>query len=284
MNILIAESGSTKTDWRLINQDKEGAPIRTQGINPYYLSKEQMVAILSDELLPQLGLPVTHIYFYGAGCSDNDRKNIVADALNAVLPGTTILVNNDLLAASRSVLGTNAGIICILGTGSNACHFDGQNISQTLPNLGFWLGDEGSGSYMGKQLIRDFFHLEMPSEIYGAFKDRYGLSRNYVLERMYTQPFPNRYAASFVKFLQDHLTNPYSHNLVYQAFTEFIRLYVLKFENVNTLPINFCGSIAYHFSETLRMAAKDKGLHISKIIKSPVDGLVLYHKTLLQTS
>ncbi|CAN5385440.1 ATPase [soil metagenome] len=278
--LLIADSGSTKTDWRLVTPDRQPRAIQTDGFNPYYQTTDQIVATLRSQLTPYLNdADIKDVFFYGTGCTGPTVNHIVADALRAVLPDLqTVDVNSDMLGAARGSAGHEPGIICILGTGSNACCYDGTQIIRGIQSLGFWLGDEGSGGYLGKTLVRDFFQERLPADLKAAFQNRYTLDRATLLENAYQKPYPNRYFASFTPFLADHLAHPYVVTLISDAFTLFLTTYVKRFPASGQWPVNFVGSIAYYFVEPLRMAVQKSGLQLGNILKAPVERLVEFHK------
>lgn len=279
--ILIADSGSTKTDWRLVDTNTGySLAIQTDGFNPYYQDARQIADTLQRQLLPHVKQAVvTTVFYYGTGCTGPSVNYIIADALQAVLPGLQLVeVNSDMLGAARAAMGQQAGIVCILGTGANACCYDGTSIVRGIQSLGFWLGDEGSGGYLGKTLVRDFFQERLPAELRDAFQDHYALDRATLLENAYQKPFPNRYFASFTPFLSAHPEHPYVTNLVTDAFTLFLTTYVRRFPEADRWPVHFVGSIAHHFSDRLQQAVKQTDLTMGRIIKAPADELVDFHK------
>lgn len=277
---LIADSGSTKTDWRLLGADGKIYASQTDGLNPYYQSAAQMVDILSEQL--QLSVDNTHLeqlFFYGAGCSGPSVNHIVGDALKTLFPeARQIDVNSDMLGAARGASGHQAGIVCILGTGSNACCYENGQITRGIQSLGFWLGDEGSGGYLGKTLVRDFFQERLPADLHQAFQTRYALDRPALLENAYKKPFPNRYFASFTPFLSDHIAHSYVTQLVTDAFISFLTTYVRRFPESVEWPVHFVGSIAYYFGPQLRSAVEQTGLTMGNLLKAPAEGLVEYHR------
>ena len=278
--LLIADSGSTKTDWRLIGVDNRIRVIQTDGFNPYYQTTNQMAITLQNQLLPHvLNEPITDVFFYGTGCTGPLVNHIVADALRATLPGLqAVEVNSDMLGAARAAAGYEPGIVCILGTGSNACCYDGHQIIRSIQSLGFWLGDEGSGGYLGKTLVRDFFQEHLPADLGEAFQNRYALDRATLLENAYRKPFPNRYFATFTTFLSDHFEHPYVTKLVTDAFVLFLTTYVKRLPEASQWQVHFVGSIAHYFAEPLRQAVKQTGLTIGHILKAPAERLVAFHK------
>jgi N-acetylglucosamine kinase-like BadF-type ATPase len=281
--ILIADSGSTKTSWRLLQPDGYTLQAKTVGMNPYYQDTPSIVGILEElfdnQLYPQIQSKqeIHEVYFYGAGCATPERCQIVAKGLEIVFPNATIEVQSDVLGAARALCGEEAGIACILGTGSGATRYDGKNIVQSAISLGFWLGDEGSGGYLGKKIVTDFLNGEMPADLASLFHKRYALNREIILENI-NKPFPNRYFASFSKFLFDHLTEPYCYEIVYQSFSLFFERRVCKFEDYHKYKIHFTGSVAFYYANVLRQVANDKGITLKNIMEEPVAGLVLYHQ------
>ncbi len=278
--LLIADSGSTKTDWRLVAADGQARAIHTDGFNPYYQTTQQIADVLQTQLLPHLNdAAVTSVFFYGTGCTGATVNYIVADALRIVLPELqTIDVNSDMLGAARAALGHKPGIVCILGTGANACCYDGNQLTRGIQSLGFWLGDEGSGGYLGKTLVRDFFQERLPTDLHAAFLNRYALDRPTLLENAYQKPFPNRYFASFTPFLSENILHPHVVGLLTNAFELFLTTYVKRFPESGQWPVHFVGSIAYYFSQSLRQAVQRVGLTMGQISKAPADQLVVFHK------
>lgn len=277
--ILLADSGSTKTDWLLL--DREPTAFQSAGFNPFYQTQEIILETLRQEVLPNVASnQVQHIFFYGAGCADATTSLPVTNALATLFPSAeTIEVNSDLLAAARALCGREAGIACILGTGANNALYDGETIVNNIGSLGFWLGDEGSGGYLGKQLVVGYLHKELPVGLHKAFQKSYpDVSRLSILDRAYRQPFPNRYFASFSTFLGQHLTDPFVGTLVGNAFRTFLDTYVCKHPNAATLPVHFTGSVAYHFRAILTEVLAEKNLHLASIQKSPMPGLLCFHQ------
>ncbi len=204
----------------------------------------------------------------------------MADALRETLPGLkTVEVESDMLGAARAVAGRESGIVCILGTGSNACCYNGTQITRGIQSLGFWLGDEGSGGYLGKTLVRDFFQQQLPDDLREAFQNRYALDRPTLLDNAYKKPYPNRYFASFTPFLSEYLSHSFIRKLVTDAFVLFLNTYVLRFPEARQWSVHFVGSIGYHFAEPLAKATKQVGLTMGSVVKAPVERLVDFHKT-----
>ncbi|WP_234735974.1 N-acetylglucosamine kinase [Tellurirhabdus bombi] len=277
--ILIADSGSTKTEWRTIAPGGQIGQARTIGFNPFYQDSETIAAELQKSLLPTIDGVVSSIHYYGSGCAGPESCGVVEKALRTIFPeAETVQVGSDLLGAARALCHHEEGIACILGTGSNACLYDGQDIVQTSGSLGFWLGDEGSGGYLGKTLVTRYLHNELPEELREKFQRRYkAVDRLTVLDHAYKQPFPNRYFASFSKFLFDNRAHPVAYQMVYEAFELFIDKYIRKFDRRAELPIHFVGSVAFYYSDILRRVVSDRGLTVQRILETPIAGLTLYH-------
>lgn len=281
--ILIADSGSTKTDWRVIDADNEYEQVNTTGINPQYLDTDKIYSIFETELLPQLKEKnISAIYYYGAGCSSPERNKRVEDALSRAYPNVPNYVDHDLLAAARALCGHKPGIACILGTGSNSCLYDGKNIIDNVTSLGFLMGDEGSGAYLGKLLIKAYMYRELPEELATSLKNRYNLTKDGILDAVYGSDIPSQYLATFAKFMYEKRKSPVIKEMIYENFEEFFERHVSKYEGFGELPVNFVGSIAFHFSDTLKLVAKKYGCHIGVIISSPSEGLIKYHQELLK--
>lgn len=278
--ILIADSGATKTEWRTITTDGQIGQARTVGISPYYQTDEAIAAELRQNLLPALSGTVTEIHYYGTGCSGPEPIATVERALRAVFPeADKVRVGSDLLGAARALCGKEPGIACILGTGSHACLYDGHDIAQPAVSLGFWLGDEGSGGYLGKTLMVHYLRGELPADLAEKFSRRYNSpDRLMVLDHAYKQPYPNRYFASFSKFLFDNRSHPFAYQLVYEAFGLFVDKYVRTFPGHQNLPVHFVGSVAFYYSDILRRVVSDKWLTPARILENPIAGLALYHQ------
>ena len=278
-NILIADSGSTKTDWILKHSSGKLLQFKSAGLNPFYQTENEVTLVLEKEVLPHLSFSVDQIYFYGAGCADEVTSRPITNALVSGTPTAEIVeVASDMLGAARGLCGKEPGLACILGTGANNAFYDGEKIVRSVGSLGFWLGDEGSGSYLGKTLVIHFLQNELPKDLHEQFAGVYPtINRLSVLENAYKKPFPNRYFAAFSGFIFTHLTHSFIHNLVSQAFDLFIQKYVLKHENAEKYPVHFTGSIAYYYQDILRECLKSKDLTAGKILKSPLEGLLEYH-------
>ncbi len=276
--ILIADSGSSKTDWRVIHGDGRVSQHRGVGFNPYYQTSEEMAIQMRHDFLVNLESEIEEIYYYGAGCSSPNRKSEVESALRTIFPHSKIEVDHDLSAAAKATCGHQPGIACILGTGSNSCDYDGNSIVDTRPAPGYILGDEGGGGYIGRKFLSDFINDEMPSHIKEELIARFSLTATSIQEHVYQKPFPNRYMASFCRFISEHKSDPYCYMLYYDSFQDFFKKHVIKYVDYRVKQVNFVGSIAYYNSDILRKAALDAQISVNLIIESPIAGLTLYHQ------
>ena len=276
---LIVDSGSTKTDWCLCDNSTALNTIQTQGINPYHQTEEDIERILREELLPQLNtyasIPLKVIY-YGAGCANETACNRIKEAVCQVLETEDIAVHSDLLGAARALCGHEAGIACVLGTGSNSCLYNGKEITANIPPLGYILGDEGSSAVLGRRLVGDCLKNQLPEAIREEFLSEYKLTQEIILEKVYRQPLANRFLASLTPFLSKHKDIPEIHKLLVESFVDFFARNVKQYRHP-WLRIHFVGSIANAFSAELKEAAESLGMELGKIMKSPMEGLIKYH-------
>lgn len=277
---LIADSGSTKVDWRAIKDDGSIIEISTEGINPVFITPEEIVKILSEKLLPVIGPDVENVYFYGAGVVSPQLIAILSDSFKKVFPKSETFAASDVLAAARALCGHNPGIACIMGTGSNSCFYDGENIVKNVRAGGFILGDEASGGVLGKKLISDFIKGLLPAHIEAEFNKRYDLDYMKVVEKVYKQPMPSRFLASFAPFINEFIADPYMENLVSTSFDEFFKRNISQYDYKNH-TVNFVGSIAFYFKEKLVAAAQRNGMKVGRVLKTPIEGLVEYHKGII---
>lgn len=274
--ILIADSGSTKTDWCVAEKGSVLACFRTQGMNPYYQTEKEMYSELTESLLPSLKeYEIEKIFFYGAGCAFSDKNEVVRNAIFKSI-GLKPEISSDLLGAARALCRHSSGIACILGTGSNSCYFDGKNIIHTVSPLGFILGDEGSGAVLGKLLIGDCLKNQLSTELEDTFFKETGLTVPYILDRVYRQPFPNRFLASVVPFMAQHIEEPGIRKIVKEAFQSFFIRNVMQY-NWKEEKIHCVGSIAWHFRELLLETANELGIGLNSVCQSPMEGLIYYH-------
>ncbi|MCL4856007.1 MAG: ATPase [Flavobacteriales bacterium] len=229
--ILIADSGSTKTDWRLVNETEQVKSFQTIGFNPYYISEQQILDELSKSALTEIKQQVTQVFFYGAGCSSEAKSGEIKQALQQFFTKATIEVDHDLLAAARSLSGNKAGLVAILGTGSNTCFFDGTTIVKNVSSLGFILGDEGSGAHLGKTLVTAYLNNELTEDLHQAFQQKYQLTLLDILDAVYKKPLPNRFLAQFAPFVLEHKQHPQIAAIINACFRQFIEKHICKYEN-----------------------------------------------------
>ena len=276
--ILIADSGSTKTSWSLAEAGDSLQTIQTAGINPYFQSQEEISDLIAQELFPQLEFEkkdIRAVYFYGAGCAF-EKVEVVKKAIGNVMDISVIGVYTDLLAAARGVCGRNPGIACIMGTGSNSCFYDGEKIVYNVSPLGYILGDEGGGAVLGKLLVGDLLKGMMSDELKDKFLKRYDLTPAQIIDRVYRQPFPNRFLAGLSPFLAENIHEPKIYALVLNSFKSFIMRNVMKYD-YHSWPVHFTGSIAFYYKDILAEAASETGIRMGIVSKSPLQGLVDFH-------
>lgn len=276
--ILIADCGATKGDWVLTNGREVEQIVHTRGFNPVVHAPELLQKEL-EKLHQQLGkfdAPHT-VYYYGAGAWDERRKGVIRGAIAGIYPNAEIQVMHDLLGAARAACGKEAGIACIIGTGSNTCLYDGSDVTDNVTNLGYLLGDEGSGAYLGKQLLRSYFYREMGPDLKAAFEQFAGIERGKMLDLVYESDTPNVYLASFTKFMGQHQNEPFIQRLLYQGFVEFIDRHVRKYPGHLHLPISFIGSIAFHFKPILAAVLCERQMNTGNFIQKPIEQLVNFH-------
>lgn len=277
--ILIADSGSTKTDWCVAEQGKELQRVTTRGMNPFFQTEAEMRQEIKTALWPHLKVEhLDAVFFYGAGCT-LEKQPLVRDILAETLPVATenVEVSSDMLGAARALCRREAGIACILGTGSNSCYYDGTAVMDNVSPLGFILGDEGSGAVLGKLLVGDVLKNQLTPALKTKFLSQYDLTPARIIERVYRQPFPNRFLAGLSPFLAENLHEPCIKSLVLGAFTAFLRRNVMQYDGWSSLPVHFIGSIAYHYEDVLREACMASGVRAGTILQSPMEGLVKFH-------
>lgn len=275
--LLLADSGATKTDWYFGNNPTEGQTIQTEGINPFHQSSAMIRDIMERQLLPSLNASpasCNRIFFYGAGCTPSKSKDVVR-ILQDFFPDALVAVKSDLLGAARSACKDHAGIACILGTGSNSCLYDGQEIIKNISPLGYILGDEGSGAYLGKRFIADCLKGQLPETLRDGLLKEYGLTTADILDKVYRQPQANRFLAGFTPYIYKHKTEREVHCFLTDCFREFFRRNVLPYQS--SLPASFVGSIAWFFREEIEEAAHDMNISTGLFVKSPIEGLKTYH-------
>lgn len=273
---LIAESGSTRTEWALVEDNHLVQRVFTEGLNPFFQTRREISRSV------RLGLPesffkkkLDQVYYYGAGCSSYEKKNILGASLVAQFK-TPIQVESDLLAAARGLFKCESGIACILGTGSNSCFYDGKIVVKNVKAAGYILGDEGSGAVLGKLFLADLLKGLAPKELANEFHEKFRISANDVMESVYNLPFPNRFLGTIAYFLGDYMDNEYVYNLLTNNLRSFFNRSVCQYDYMN-YPIRFVGSLAYAYSDTLRKVAREFGVEIDVIEETPMNGLIEFH-------
>ena len=275
---LIADSGSTKTDWRLIDEFNNIHQAQSIGLNPYFTSENEIIEALTTGPLKLFATSdIKEVHFYGAGCSSEGPIKIMEDAMSRVYKTATLHIEHDLLGAARALCGKQKGIAGILGTGSNSCLFDGEFIAKNVPSLGYILGDEGSGAHMGRKFLADLLNDVVPKEMKDRFDKKFKLDREKILESVYMQPLPNRFLASFCNFLYQCLDLDYTRRLVSDSFSAFIDKQISQYDGYQELPLNLVGSIAFHFNAILRDVAAEREIIIGQILQAPIAALTLFH-------
>ncbi len=274
---LIADSGATKAEWRIID-GKRSRTIITQGISPYFLKTDQIISLLENELKPGLKKwEINEIFYYGTGCANPTNAASVKKALRKVFPGSKVEVTHDLMAAARALCGRSRGIACILGTGSNSCYYDGKKIVRNSPGLGYVLGDEGSGAYLGKKVIQYYLYGTFDEDLRARFDATYITTGPEILENVYKKPLPNRYLAGFAKFLADNRGHYMIENILEDGLNDFFFNHLCKYRETWTLPVHFAGSVAFGFKDVLQQLCASYEFELGKVMKNPMQGLVSYH-------
>jgi len=274
---LLAESGSSKTQWRGVSNGKIYAT-ETKGINPFFASEEFILNELQHSELAKFQNAITRIVFYGSGCSHEGRNNFLKKIIQNFFPNATeVIVDHDMLAACIALFGKEDGIACIIGTGSNSCVYENGQITQNVPALGYILGDEASGSFIGKELLKHFIYKTLPVEIQDFISKEYQLDKEDIFDSVYKKELPNRYLASFALVASKFRTHPFIHEILLRGFEEFIRYHIVCYPESKHLPISFVGSIASVFEEELTIAMNKFNLAITKIDSNPVDALVEFY-------
>jgi len=277
VNILIADSGATKCEWCLLHDGKR-KKLDTQGISPYFLDEAGIVMVIENELKPSIARwQVDAVYYYGTGCKDPDNRKVVQRAIRRVFSGADVHVTHDLMGAALSVCGDSKGIACILGTGSNSCYFDGKKIAKNSPGLGFVLGDEGSGAYLGKKVLQYYLYNTFDEDLRYKFDAKYATNTSEILENVYKRPLPNRYLASFTLFLVENRGHYMVENIIEDGLNDFFFQHLCKYRESWKLPIHFVGGVAYGFRDVVRELCGTYEFELGTILQKPMDGLVKYH-------
>lgn len=279
--ILIAESGSTKTDWCLAGSAIKPLSYKTSGINPFLQSPEDISSLLISELKITEHLP-ERLFYYGAGVSNPQKQQLLKDIFSSHFKINSIEVESDMLAAARGLCGNEKGIVSILGTGSNSCYYDGGKIKSKMPSLGFIAGDEGSGNYLGKKVLQYYAYKTFDEELSASFEEMYGSDLNVIMDNIYNKPFPNRYLANFVPLLIKNRGHYMVENIIEDGLSQFFRKHILKYRESWKHPLHFTGAVAYEFKDVIEDICHQNELELGTILPSPLEGLVKFHTEMFQ--
>ncbi len=284
-SFLLAESGSTKTDWRFIRNGKVTAHFKTGGINPYLQSEADLQQLLQTELPADLLLPKNfRIVFYGAGVGSPEKQEALKKLLSAHFGTKQVEVCSDMMGAARGLCGNEKGVVCILGTGSNSCYYDGREIADQHASLGFIAGDEGSGNYLGKRVLQYYAYKTFDEVLTAYFEAEWGNDLPQILSSLYQKPFPNRYLAGFVKLLIDNRGHYMVENILEDVFTEFFRIHIFKYRQSWKGPVHFAGAVAYQFKDVLAEVCEYAEVELGQVVAAPIDLLVRYHTEMAAVS
>ncbi|MGZ3867056.1 MAG: N-acetylglucosamine kinase [Bacteroidia bacterium] len=276
--ILIADSGSTKTDWVLVDKNANRSSYSTVGYNPYFINSETVYNSISEKLVPLLNSGIVKkVIFYGAGCSTTYNVNIINRALSRCFINAEVIVDHDILAAARALLGKRPGFAAVLGTGSNTCLYDGKIIEKNIDSLGYLLGDEGSGSCIAKKIVRDYMRGSLSPELNKRFEDMFNVNNSVILDNLYNKMMPNRFLAGFCKFAHENKDTYYVKGIVRESFNDFFKNLVSLYPDYRKYSFNCVGSVGYSFKEILREVCESYHMKYGNVISSPIDSLVNYH-------
>lgn len=277
--IIVAESGSTKTEFIGFAEGHEKLYFKTAGFNPYVQSREEILGIIKNEVFPYLkDKMVEKIFFYGAGCSTEENRKLMYSCFKNFFNLSAIEIEHDLIAAARGIWHKESGIVAILGTGSNSCVYNGESVVKNIPSLGYILGDEGSGAHMGKKVVSDFIYRKMPEKLMKKLKLEYQMNTEKALNKVYKSESPNRWLASFSFFIRDNIKEEYCRELVLTSLRAFFDCHISQYEEYRQLPLGVAGSIAFHYKDFLKQVSEEYGFNLARIEKSPIEALVNYHK------
>lgn len=275
--ILVADSGSSRSDWRLSVPFEEPLTFTTKGLNPFFVSEKEIERVIHnvEEILPYVP-QITEVYFFGSGCTSPDRREMVSNALSKLFVNAFIDVETDLLGSAFATCGKRKGYIATLGTGSDITFFDGEEILPSKQGVGYVLGDEGSGVWFGKQLVTDFLYGRMPAELSESFSAQYKLTKETLLKNVYHKPRPNAYLASFVPFISRYAEHAYAQSLLERGFGEYIQTYILPYADYRDYVCHFVGAIAFHFKDMLQATCESQGVQMGMILENPIDRLFTF--------
>jgi glucosamine kinase len=277
--ILVADSGSTKTEWKTITDGKPQESFLSGGINPYFLPADDIYLLLKNEVPGLSGHHFDKIYFYGTGCNSEAKNDVVREAIERFCSADHIMIGSDLLGAARSLCQNDRGIACIIGTGSNSCYYDGKSIAANVSPLGYILGDEGGGAVIGRKLVSAVLKKQVPDDIIELFFNTYHITPAEILEKVYMKPFPNRFLGQFAKFISANIHIPELQDIIRTSFDEFIIRNILQYPESTSLQVHFTGSISIHFKSFLEESLNNHDLRLGKVTLSPMAELITYHIT-----
>jgi glucosamine kinase len=277
MGKLIADSGSTKCEWSLVHNGRKKT-VFTEGMSPYFMTSDQMIAVMRKEVLPKVSKQgVEEVFFYGTGCKSPVNSKMIRKAISTVFEDAEVTVNHDLLAAARALCGNEKGVACILGTGSNSCYYNGKKIVKNSPGLGYVLGDEGSGAYLGKKVLQYYLYKTFDEDLNFRFVDRFKADPVDILDHVYKKPLPNRYLASFTIFLAENRGHYMIENIIEDGLNDFFFHHLCKYRESWIMPIHFVGGVAYGFRDVIAELCSSYEMELGTILKNPMQGLVKYH-------
>ncbi|MFT4023941.1 MAG: N-acetylglucosamine kinase [Flavihumibacter sp.] len=278
MAILIADSGATKCEWTVVERMKGRKTAFTLGISPYFLNEQQIRELVQRELLPEIAkYDITAVHYYGTGCKSADNRKLINRALSAEFRGAKVTVETDLLAAARSVCGHDKGIACILGTGCNSAYYNGTKVAKNSPGLGYVLGDEGSGAYLGKKVLQYYMYNTFDEELRYRFDEKFGLTEEEILDRVYKQPLPNRFLAGFTLFRAENRGHFMVENIIEDGLNDFFFYHLNKYNESWKHPVHFVGSVAFGFRDVITELCNSYEFELGKIVQNPMSGLIHYH-------
>lgn len=279
MSYLVVDSGSTKTDWCLLKKNKKAQHFHTPGINPFLQNPESIASMLQEELsIDKIGNTPDAIFYYGAGAASKPKQVLMQDILRKHFGVKKVTVQSDMMAAAHALCGDNKGIVCILGTGSSSCYYDGDKIKERRPSLGYIAGDEGSGNHMGKRVLQYYSYGTFDAQLIMDFEMRFGNDLPEIINNLYHQPYPNRYLASLVSLLKDNRGHYMVENIIEDCLNDFFQTNILKYRQSWKKPLFFSGSVAYLFSDVIQHLCNQYELELGTVVQSPMDGLLSYYK------
>jgi N-acetylglucosamine kinase-like BadF-type ATPase len=274
--IIVADSGSSKTDW-MVYSPTEIQSFSTQGINPYFLNAHDIVKILSkNKGLGIIAEQVKEVYFFGSGCSSPDKHEIVSNGLSSFFTKAFVSVDHDLIGSAYATCGNKEGLTCILGTGSNISYYDGVNVHNGKHGLGYVLGDEGSGTFFGRKVLVSYLYETMPEDLRKFFAENFAVTKDIVIENIYQKPFPNSYLATFSRFMIAHKSHPFIQQMLKDGFQEFVDTNIKDYKMYKTITCNFVGSIAFYYQDELREVCAKNQIKVGKILQKPIEGIFDY--------